>query len=206
MNAAVVAAISAFGGALVAATASVLISITQRLGAVRNEHRLRAFERHLSYYEQIFVTARSAQDSLHDYLAIDAKVTDRSDPFLRQLLAILSAAANEFNTAVDWRHNSGMLYLDLKLENLCLHARDLLITWLSVQRVYTGDIVLLRTNDVVRQIPVSEVADLAIGDYHELIIKSRLVVLSQPADHRLSAQIDRSLTRVITELKDVLAY
>jgi hypothetical protein len=206
MNAAVVAAISAFGGAIVAASASVVVSFSQRLSSLRNEHRLRAFEKHLSHYERIFVTARSAQDSLHDYAAIDGKVTDRSDPFLRQLLSILSTAAHDFNTAVDWRHNSGMLYLDVKLENLCLHARDLLIAWLSVQRVFTGDIAFVRLFDKVRQIPVVEIAELEIGDYHELLIESRLVVLADPGDQRLAAQIDKALTRVILELKDVLAY
>ena len=206
MNPAVLAAISAFGGAVVAASASMAISISQRMSALRNEHKLRAVEKHLSYYERIFVTARSAQDALHAYVAIDGKATDRSDPFLRQLLSILSTAAHEFNTAVDWRHNAGMLCLDVKLEDLCLHARDLLISWLSVQRVFTGEIVFVRSNDEIRQISVRETMELSIGDYHELIVESRPVVLSDPGDHKLAAQVDRALTRVILELKDVLAY
>ncbi|WP_134124195.1 hypothetical protein [Kribbella kalugense] len=201
-----IAAVSAIGGATVAASATVIVALYQRLSQLRSEHQLRAFEQHLADYERIFVTARSVQDALHDYIAIESKVVDRSDPFLRQILSILSTAAHDFNTAVDWRHNPAMVYLDVRSENLCLHARTLLISWLSVQRISTGDVAFVRRGNDVRRILASEVRGLTVGAYDELIVESRRTVESHPSDRRLGAQIDKALTRVILDLKKILAY
>jgi hypothetical protein len=40
-------------------------------------------------YERIFTACRLPQDALSDYLVMDQNVTDRSDPFLNQVLGIL---------------------------------------------------------------------------------------------------------------------
>jgi hypothetical protein len=96
---------------VVAALASLAVSFYQRTSTLQNERRGRAFERHLAQYERIFVAARSTLDAFRDYEAVDLRVSDRSDPFLRQLLAIVTDLALQYCAAVDWRHNSGMAYL-----------------------------------------------------------------------------------------------
>jgi hypothetical protein len=206
MSAAVFAALGAAGGVLATAVASIVISFSQRRSALRIEHRSRAFERHLPKYERIFVTARSAQDALRDYVAIEKRVADRSDPFLLPLLANVEDWAHQFCHAVNWHHNSSMVYLDIKLEEKCLQARGLLLLWLSRQRVAYGDVAFLRNDGALSAVSLRDIRSLRPGDYQELRLERRIVVISDPGDHALSSKIDRALSSVIVELKAVMAY
>jgi hypothetical protein len=88
MNETVFAVFGAIGGALLTAMSAVAVSYYQRVSAARDTHLLRAFEHHLTGYEHIFMTC-SVLDSLNDYSVISGRVSDRSDPFLSQLLDAL---------------------------------------------------------------------------------------------------------------------
>jgi len=200
------AALAAIGGVLISAFASILAIQYQHQVTERNEHKRQALERHLSHYERIFVSARSVQDAVRDYRTVSDRVTDRSDPFLRQLLAIVSKSAYDYFFEVDWRHNPGMAYLDLKLEGKCMRARDLLIQWLSRPRIATGDIASVRVAGRFTRRSLSSVQSLKVGDYEELRIERQLLVTPAAGDTRLLAELDTAFTAVIVELKAVMAY
>jgi hypothetical protein len=144
-------------GALVTALSAAAIAYYQRRTTLREEHRIRAFERHLTAYERMFVACRSAQDALNDYVMADRNATDRSDPFLRQVLDILRTCAYQYCSSVDWRHNPGMAYLDIALEEKCLHMRDLLLLWLSRARLSYGDVATVRRDGLVSRISEQEI-------------------------------------------------
>jgi hypothetical protein len=206
MSGASLAVLAAIGGGLITALSAAAISYYQRASAARDAHRLRAFERHLAAYERIFVTCRSTLDALNDYVAVDKQVSDRSDPFLYQLLEILRDCAYQYCIAVDWRHNTGMAYLEMKLEERCLRLRDLLLQWLSGPRLFYGDIATIRREGRKVSISTQAVRNLHVGDYQELIIERRTIVSSGPGDAKLIADIREAATSVIKELKDVMAY
>lgn len=192
-------------GALVTAVASIILTLYQRKSALRSEHIQRAFERHLSHYEEVFATARTMQDSLRDYSRLVERVSDQSDPFLQLLLRITQDAAYRYCVVVDWRHNSAMAYLELKLEEKCLHARDLLLQWLSRERVSTGDFVSIKRQGTLSPLPIQGVSSLRLGDYEELRIERRVIVRINKGDRQLYLRIDRALSSVISELKAVMA-
>jgi hypothetical protein len=206
MNTTVLAVSGALAGALVTAATAMVIAYYQRTGAMRDAHRLRAFERHLTSYEQIFTTCRSMLDALNDYLIIDRNVDDRSDPFLIQLLEILRDRAYRYCIAVDWRHNAGMAYLELKLEETCLHLRDLLLEWLSLPRIYHGNIITIKREGNVETISPDALRRLDIGAYEELRIERLNLLTSTSGDAKLIHDIRAAGTSVIKELKEVMAY
>jgi hypothetical protein len=206
MDGALLAILAGIAGALITASATVAIAYYQRASAARDAHRARAFERHLKDYEQIFLTTRSVLDSLNDYVAVDRRVSNRADPFLRQLLEIVRDRAYEYCTAVDWRHNPAMAYLDLELEGKCLHLRDLLLSWLSKERLTYGDIICKRTGDELEIISREQVKDLQIGSYRELRVERQIIAIDAPGDIKLISRIKSSGTKVIRDLKDVMAH
>ena len=173
---------------------------------MREAHRVHAFERHLEAYERIFVTVRSVLDALNDYELISARVANSPDSVLEQLLDILNNCAYQYCTAVDWRYNASMAYLDLRLEERCLKLRDLLLRWLSGQRLATGDILSVYRNDEAEEISARRARALRIGDYQELSIEKITTVTDAPGDARLKRNIRRTATSVIKHLKDVMAY
>ena len=63
----------------------------------------------------------------------------------------------------------------------------------------------LRSGDL-EAIPVDAVAALALGDYRELRIETRRVVLKEDDEAKRLDKIDRSLSKVIAELKKVMSY
>lgn len=206
MSGAEFAVLGAIGGGVITAMSAAVISYHQRAGALRDSHLLRAFEKHLEAYERIFVTCRSMLDALNDYVVVEKRVSDRSDPFLSQLLDILHDCSYQYCIAVDWKHNPGMAYLDMRLEERCLRLRDLLLLWLSVPRRSYGDIAAVRRNDRTVVVSSQDAHRLDIGDYQELIVERRLIVSSAPGDTRLVADIREAATSVIKELKAVIAY
>jgi hypothetical protein len=206
MNGAAFAAVGAVAGGLVTALSALAISYYQHASAQRDAHLRRAAEHHLSEYEGIFVTCRSALDALNNYAKVESMARRRDDPFLFQLLEIVKDNAYKYCIAVDWEHNSAMGYLELALEEKCLHLRDLLLAWLSVSRITTGEIMSIRSNDQVRLVSVDEVISLAAGDYHELKIESRQIVRPAPGDSRLISDIRGAAIAVIKELRAVMAY
>ena len=206
MSGAEIAVFGAIGGGSITALSAIAISYYQRVSALRDAHRLRAFERHLTNYEHVFVTGRSTLDALNDYVAVEKRVSNRSDPFLSQLLDILRVSAYQYCVAVDWRHNPGMVYLDIKLEEACLHLRDLLLQWLSGSRILYGDVASIRRNGEVVTISIQEAHLLDVGDYQELIVERQIIVSNMPGDAKLIANIHQAATAVIKELKDVMAY
>lgn len=199
------AVIGAVAAALITAAASIVLTLYQRKSVLRAEHLQRASEMHLPHYEKIFVTARTVQDSLRDYSRTTARISDRSDPFLQLLLKIVQVGAYQYCVAVDWRHNSAMAYLEIKLEERCLHARNLLLQWLSRQRMSVGDIASIRRHGTFSSISIQEVSRLRGGDYEELRIERRTIVNPHRGDRRLASQIDRALSSVIVELKAVMS-
>jgi hypothetical protein len=172
----------------------------------RDAHLLRAFEKHFSEYEEIFVACRSTVDALNDYLSVEAKAKRRDDPFLFQLLDILKGSAYRYCVAVDWRHNPAMGYLDLALEEKCLRMRDVLLAWLSVSRITAGDIVSVRRGDRTSVVTAEEVNALPFSDYRELIIERRQIVVRGSNDDQLASNIRASAASVIKELRAVMAY
>ncbi|WP_306940158.1 hypothetical protein [Streptomyces phaeochromogenes] len=200
------ASLAAAGAAMVTTLASIIVFVYQHRATRRDEHNLRVFDRHLPQYERIFVTARSTLDAIRDYAIVTQRAADRSDPFLSQLLSIVSHSARQYCVAVDWKHSSAMAYLDIDLEERCLHARDLLILWLSQRRVTYGDTASIRHVDTLSPIPLPDITRLHLGDYRELIIERRMVVNPAAGDLRLIADINQSLSNVIRELKKVMAY
>jgi hypothetical protein len=202
MQAATLAVLSAGAAAL----ATFALAYFQRTSVLKNEHRLRAFDRHVEAYEQIFANARTVQDSLRNYNVVENRVKDHADPFLRQLLEILADSAHQYNLAVDWRRNSGMLYLELRLEEQCLLVRDLLIEWLSRQRVVPGHVVSVRTDAGYRILTSNQVDKLTLGSYRELRIETQILVVPHPHDSKLISKLDKSISTLIVHLKDVLAH
>lgn len=152
------------------------------------------------------MSARTAQDALRNYRAISNKADGRSDPFLFQLFAIAEDAAHDFCVAVTWSHNPGMLYLGVKLERKCLQARELLHAWLAVRRLYAGDVAFIRTGDEFVAIPLDNVSKLKPGDYRELRLETHSLILQDKDEARRLDKIDRSLSKVIAELQEVMAY
>jgi hypothetical protein len=206
LNAAFFAVIGAVAGGLITAVTTAAISYYQRHSSMREAHRVHAFERHLEAYERIFVTVRSVLDALNDYELISARVANSPDSVLEQLLDILNNCAYQYCTAVDWRYNASMAYLDLRLEERCLKLRDLLLRWLSGQRLATGDILSVYRNDEAEEISARRARALRIGDYQELSIEKITTVTDAPGDARLKRNIRRTATSVIKHLKDVMAY
>jgi hypothetical protein len=206
MNAAFYAVIGALGGGLITAITTAAVSYYQRTSAMSDAHKVRAFERHLAYYERIFVTVRSVLDSLNDYESVDRRVKNRADPVLQQLLDILSDCSYQYCAAVDWRHNPGMAYLDTKLEETCLHLRDLLLQWLSGNRVSYGDVITIRRNGTVEELSARQVTGLKVGDYEELQIERKIIVVHAQGDARLLHNIRSYSISIINQLKGVLAH
>lgn len=206
MSGPALAALGAAGGAFITAIASVTALLAQRRSVLRHEHLLRAFEKHLPAYEHVFVSARTAQDSFRNFRAVSGRVAERSDPFLFQLLEIASSSAHQFCVAVSWNHNPGMAYLDLEVEDSCLHARDLLLDWLSNRRIRSGDVATIRRDGRLEPVSPPEVLALRVGDYQELRIETRLLVVDAVGDGRRYGEIDRALSAVIKRLKAVMAY
>jgi hypothetical protein len=200
------AALGAAIGAVATAVGSFVIFLIRRRTALHNDHLRRAFEQHLHHYEHVFVSARTVQDSLRNYVTVSSRVSQRSDPFLFQLLATVADAAQQYCRAVSWTHNPGMAYLDLGLEEQCLRARDLLLDWLATQRIHFGMMALVRRNGEVRPISLDRVTSLRAGDYEELQIESRRLVTPAPGDHRRVVRIDSAISAVIKQLKAVMAY
>lgn len=206
MATAELALLGAILGTLITALSAASIAYYQRRTAMREEHRLRAFDRHLSAYEKIFTACRSVLDALNDYAAVDGRAVDRADPFLRQVLDILRTNAHEYCAAVDWRRSPGMAYLDLALEKKCLRLRDLLLKWLSRSRLAYGDLAAIDRGDGLTRISIPEVKRLGIGDYRELRIERRPVVLRAEGDLKLIAEIRKVATEVIRDLKAVMSH
>jgi hypothetical protein len=206
MNAAAFTALGLAVAALITAMCSIIIFMIGQRRSVQNDHLQRAFEKHLDRYEKVFVSARTAQDSLRNYRAVSGKVDDRSDPFLFQLLAIAENACHDYCVAVTWSHNPGMLFLGKRLEETCLRARDRLLKWLAVRRLHLGQVAFVRRGDDLEGIPVDAVAALALGDYRELRIETRRLVFEEDNEAKRLDDIDQSLTKVIAELKKVMAY
>lgn len=206
MTAAGFAVLGGIFGALITALSAVIIAYYQRRTALREEHRLRAFERHLSSYEGMFSACRSVQDALNDYVRVDSRAADRSDPFLRQVLDILRTVSYQYCAAVDWRLNSGMVYLDLDLEEKCLHLRDLLLLWLSRPRVSYGDITTVNRGGTISRVSKQEIKELADCDYRELRIERKSMVLHHDNDARLIHEIHGTATVIIKDLKAVMSH
>jgi hypothetical protein len=200
------AVVGAVGGGLVSALTALVVALFQRRATVRDSHLQRAFERHYRHYEAIFTSCRTVLDSVDDYAVIEGGVEDRSDPFLFQLLDIVRDSAYKYCLAVDWKHNPGMAYLEMGLEEKCLRLRDLLLEWMSVSRVTYGDLASIRRAGETLPIPLAEVRNLAVGSYTELILERRQVVLRDANDPRLIADIRAQARTVIKELKAVMAY
>jgi hypothetical protein len=205
VNPAAFAALGATGGAFITATCSMLVFWVGQRKTLQNDHMQRAFEGHLERYERVFVSARTAQDALRNYQAISGKVTDRSDPFLFQLLTIAEIACHDYCVAVTWSHNPGMLYLSVQLEGECLKARNLLLKWLAVRRLHAGEVAFVKKADAIKPIPVQAVTKLR-GDYRELRIETKRLVLKENDEEKRLQRIDRSLSKVILELKKVMSY
>jgi hypothetical protein len=193
-------------GALITALSAVVIAYYQRRTALREEHRLRAFERHLPAYEKMFSACRSVQDAMSDYVMVDSRAADRSDPFLRQVLDIFRTVAYQYCTAVDWRHNHGMAYLDINLEEKCLHLRDLLLLWLSRPRVSFGDIATVKRDGVMSRISEREIQQLTACDYQELRIERKSMVLHHANDAKLIQEIHGTVAVIIKDLKAVMSH
>jgi hypothetical protein len=206
MSGAAFAAIGAISGGLVTALSALMLSYYQRTSAQRDAHLRRAFESHFVEYERIFVTCRSALDALNDYVAVESKTMQRDDPFLFQLLDILKDHAYKYCLAVDWRHNPAMAYLELPLEHKCLRLRDLFLQWLSISRITAGDVISFRYKDEMRTVSASDARMLKAGDYQELIIERRPVVVHGENDSRIILEIRSAATSVIKELRAVMAY
>jgi hypothetical protein len=206
MNATSFTALGVAVAALITAISSIIIFLIGQRRSLQNDHLQRAFEKHLDRYERIFVSARTAQDSLRNFRTISGKVDDRSDPFLFQLLAIAENACHDYCVAVTWSHNPGMLYLSKRLEETCLQARDLLLKWLAVRRLHLGEVAFVRKGDDLEAIPVDSVLALVLGDYRELRIETRRLVFKEDGEASRLANIDQSLSRVIDDLKKVMAY
>lgn len=198
--------LGAIVGALISAVSSAALVYYQRRNDQRNEHRRRAFENHLPHYESIFVSARSVQDALHNYLKIEQRQLIDYDPFLEMLVEILKDACYRYCIAVDWRHNSAMAYLNLRLEKRCLIARNFLLDWLSRSRFTDGALVYVVRGGTAIRIDSSRARKLSLGSYDELRIETRTIVTPHPKDRRQAKKINRSLGRVIAELKEVMAY
>jgi hypothetical protein len=201
-----VVALIAVGGVILTATSQVVIFVMGRRSTVHNDHLRRAFEKHLDQYESVFASARTVQDALSNYRVLSDRIDDRSDPFLHQLLEIAAEAARRYCVAVSWNHNPGMAYLALDLEQECLHVRDLLIGWLSVRRVRSGDVASIRNRGRTEAIPLGRVRSLQLGDYEELRLEQRQLVIADSNDNHRLREIDSALRSVIKELKTVMAY
>lgn len=198
--------IGAIAGALIAAVGSAALVYYQRRSDQLNEHRRRAFENHLPHYESIFASARSVQEALHNYLTIGQRQPVGHNTFLEMLVEILKDACYRYCVAVDWRHNSAMAYLNLKLEKRCLAARKLLLDWLSRPRLIDGTIVYILKGGTGTRIDPSRLHKVPLGAYDELRIETRTIVSPHPKDRRQAKRIDKALGKVIAELKEVMSY
>jgi hypothetical protein len=196
--------VGAVGGATITAACTALIFWIRHRTALRNEHLSRAFDRHLERYEKVFTSARTAQESLSNYGRISNSVTDRTDPFLYQLLTIATASVQDYCVSVTWTHNPGMLYLDIELEQKCLEVRNQMQRWLAIRRVYWGDVAAIRTGDMYESIELEQVRSLSVGSYRELRLETRRLVKEE--DPGRLGEIDRGLSVVIAELKAVMSY
>ena len=206
MSAADFAVIGAVAGALITGITTAVISYYQRLSSARETHRIHAYEHHLAVYEQIFVAVRSLLHALNGFEAVSKRAVNSSDPVLKQMLYILNDCAHQYCTVVDWRYNTNMAYLDLRVEERCLHLRDLLLQWLSGDRVASGDVLSICRNDEFEEISARQASELRIGDYRELRIEKHIVVINCPGDARLVLNIREAATSVIKHLKDVMAF
>jgi hypothetical protein len=193
-------------GALVTALSAAAIAYYQSRSTLREGHRIRAFERHLTAYERMFAACRSAQDALSDYAMVERNSADRSDPFLRQVLDILRTCAYQYCASVDWRHNPGMAYLDIALEEKCLHMRDLLLLWLSRSRLSYGDVATIRRDGLVSRISELEIRRMRSCDYQELQIERKVLVLRHDGDAKLISDIHEAASMIIKDLKAVMSY
>jgi len=122
------------------------------------------------------------------------------------LVEILKDACYRYCIAVDWRHNSAMAYLNLRLEKQCLIARNLLLDWLSRSRFTDGTLVYIVRGGTAMRIDSSRVRKLPVGSYDELRVETRTIVTAHPKDRRQAKKINRSLGKVVAELKEVMAY
>lgn len=206
MDQSAITAVGVVAGAFITAISSLTVAFYQRRSLMRSEHRLRAIESHLSNYERIFTSARSFQDSLNDFFIVLRRAKSTSDPFLHQLLEIVTARAYEYCVSVDWKHSPGMAYLEKNMEDHCLKVRDLTLEWLSLQKVTSGRVAFVRQHAGYEMVPLSNISLLRPGDYAELRIETRRIVKMSRSDISLGYSIMKELTRVITELKQMLAY
>jgi hypothetical protein len=206
MNPSLYVVIGAISGALVTAVGTAALTYFQRREDRYNDRRQRYFEAHLAKYEAVFVAARTVQDALRDYVNVERKRAGAHDPFLEMLLDILKAASYSYCVSVDWRHNPEMAYLNWKLESQALRARNLLLKWLSVQRVSVRPLIYVVADGEQKRVLRADLRRRSLDSYSELRVENRRVVVANRGDRRLASQIDKSLSRVIKQLKDVIAY
>ncbi|HEY7261536.1 MAG TPA: hypothetical protein VH589_08650 [Trebonia sp.] len=206
MAAAELALLGGILATMITALAAILIAYYQRRSALQDEHRARAFERHLAAYERIYEACRSVQDALNDYVVIDRNAADRSDTFLRQVLDILRTCAYQYCSAVDWRYSPGMAYLDIVLEEKCLRLRDLLLAWLSKSRLSHGYLATVRRDGLVTGTTVQEIRKLNACDYQELRIERETVVVCHKDDAKLISDINKTAAAVVKDLKAVISH
>jgi hypothetical protein len=96
--------------------------------------------------------------------------------------------------------------LGIDLEGACLRARDLLLKWLAVRRLHAGEVASVRRIDSFEAISVEAAAALALGEYRELRIETRRLVIMERDERKSFERIDQALSQVIAELKKVMAY
>lgn len=199
--------VSALGASVISAVASIAALVISQRREVREEHLRRAVDQHSEHYARIYRAARNLEVSIKDFGALNDAIADRSDPLLRQLLAIVRFEAHQFSREVDWRHNSGMFYLPMKLEQSCLALRTQLDTWLSIPRVHTG--VLATVTDIDGTVSRVSFASRQSSPrlYRELRLENTRMVLDESAQSiAIRIDLERMLSSVIRDLKSVISY
>jgi hypothetical protein len=98
------------------------------------------------------------------------------------------------------------VYLEIDLEEKCLHLRDLLLLWLSSPRVSYGDVVTVSRGGVISQISKREIKQLTACDYRELRIQRKPMVLRHDNDAKLIQEIHGTTSVIIKDLKAVMSH
>jgi hypothetical protein len=87
-----------------------------------------------------------------------------------------------------------------------VRLRDLLLEWLSRSRLAYGDLAAIDRGGGLKRISIPEVRRLGIGDYRELRIERRAVVLRAEGDLKLIAEIRKVAAEVVRDLKAVMSH
>ena len=206
MPEAIAGVIGAVLGATITAVTAVYLQQTRRRDDVADRFLTRAIGEDLQIYQSLYVAVRRLENSLVTYARLDDRITDRSDQFLYQMLAIVRERIVELDRAANWQDQVDLIRVPLSIELQLDEVRALAHNWSERRRRRLDDVVSIRIGTGWQTIDEDRLARLSLGEYHELKIETkRIVQQDDDAAREVFLELASLLRSLTLELKSILA-